>query len=192
MFTIDPDNNIMYGQSTAEAGTRFESLEQLEAIATDRGWSKASVTGVWNGFAGTPAFSDLKIVQMFRNRPYGLAQIWKAIQRLAPADAATGPETAATDTVESMPKAKKTKKKAAKPAVKKASKVATKRDGGKRDELIRLVSRKNGASGQEIQDALGWQPHSVRGAISTINSKGVAKIESEKHETRGRVYRIAS
>lgn len=191
MFYLDPENSISYAESGD--GEPFNSLKELISIANAREWSKSAVTDLWNGFAGTAGpFANLKPAKMFRNRPHGLKQIWKAIQRLAPSDAATEPVAPTEAIVEEEKPMKKTKKKA---AAKKKSAVkvkAPKKEGGKRDELIRLVARKNGASGQELQDALGWLSHSVRGAISTINSKGIAKIESEKHATRGRVYRIAS
>ena len=43
----------------------------------------------------------------------------------------------------------------------------------------------------EIVEAIGWQPHSVSGAISgALKKKLGLTVESEVVEGRGRVYRI--
>jgi hypothetical protein len=61
----------------------------------------------------------------------------------------------------------------------------------KQDQLIGLLRRPNGATIDELAKATGWQPHSVRGAISGALKKrlGLA-VASERSEKRGRVYRI--
>jgi len=57
--------------------------------------------------------------------------------------------------------------------------------------LITLLRRADGATVDEVVKALGWQPHTVRGAISgALRKKLSLRIESEKAEGRGRVYRI--
>ena len=44
----------------------------------------------------------------------------------------------------------------------------------------------------EITKALEWQPHTVRGAIAgALKKKLGLKVESDKVDSRGRVYRIA-
>ncbi len=57
--------------------------------------------------------------------------------------------------------------------------------------MIDLLKRKKGATIEEIVEAIGWQPHSVRGAISGALKKrlGLA-VTSDPIEGRGRVYRI--
>lgn len=193
MFYIDENNSIRHGSIKIQEEDAFESLDGLGVVAELRKWSKQTVTDVWNGFAGTAGpFADLKPCKCFKNRPYGLAKIWAAIQRLAPASAASEPEQSTTPILEGEVKVK-AKKKAAKksPKAKHASK--PKGDGKtKRDEVIRLMSRARGASATELMEATGWQPHSLRGAISTMGSKGGLTILSEKDEKRGRVYRIAA
>ncbi len=65
------------------------------------------------------------------------------------------------------------------------------RQGTKQALLIDLLKRKNGASIDEIVKATGWQPHSVRGAISgALKKKLGLTVTSEPTEKRGRVYRI--
>ncbi len=77
------------------------------------------------------------------------------------------------------PAAAKSKSKQSLPAV---------RPGTKQALLIDLLKRKTGATIDEIVGATGWQPHSVRGAISGVlkTKRGLA-VTSEKVEGRGRV-----
>ena len=63
---------------------------------------------------------------------------------------------------------------------------------GKQSILVDLLSRNDGASIGELSIALGWQAHSVRGAIAgTIKKKLGLVVISEKLPKRGRVYRIS-
>ena len=66
------------------------------------------------------------------------------------------------------------------------------RAGTKQSVLIDLLSRRDGATIAEAVKATGWQPHSVRGAISgTLKKKLGLAVTSNKVEGRGRVYRIS-
>jgi Protein of unknown function (DUF3489) len=66
------------------------------------------------------------------------------------------------------------------------------RPGTKLALLRDLLQRKGGATIAEMMKATGWQPHSVRGAISgALKKKLGLAVSSEKVEGRGRVYRIA-
>ncbi len=66
------------------------------------------------------------------------------------------------------------------------------RPGSKQALLIDLLSRSKGATIAEAQQATGWQPHSVRGAISgNLKKKLGLAVTSEMVGRRGRVYRIA-
>lgn len=63
----------------------------------------------------------------------------------------------------------------------------------KQSMLIGLLKRKRGATINELSEATGWLPHSVRGAISgTLKKKLGLDIISEDGGARGRFYRIAS
>ncbi len=65
------------------------------------------------------------------------------------------------------------------------------RQGTKQALLIDLLKRKTGAAIGEIVEATGWQPHSVRGAISgALKKKLGLTVTSDNVEGRGRVYRI--
>ncbi len=68
---------------------------------------------------------------------------------------------------------------------------ATVRPGTKQALLIDLLKRKNGATIDELVAATGWQPHSVRGAISGALTKKLGlTVTSDNVGKRGRVYRI--
>jgi hypothetical protein len=63
----------------------------------------------------------------------------------------------------------------------------------KQAQLIAMLQRPEGATVAEIADALGWQHHTVRGAIAgALKKKLGLDVESEKVDERGRVYRVAA
>lgn len=65
------------------------------------------------------------------------------------------------------------------------------RTGTKQDTLIAMLQTEGGATIDEIVTATGWQPHSVRGAISGVLKKRLGlDVTSEKVEGRGRVYSL--
>jgi Protein of unknown function (DUF3489) len=67
------------------------------------------------------------------------------------------------------------------------------RSGTKQALLVDLLRRKEGATIAEAVKATGWQPHSVRGAISgTLKRTLGLATTSDKVAGRGRVYRIAA
>lgn len=63
------------------------------------------------------------------------------------------------------------------------------RRGSKNAALIDMLKRPKGATLDEIAKRFGWLPHTTRAAISVQSRKAGLKIESEKVEGRGRVYR---
>lgn len=67
------------------------------------------------------------------------------------------------------------------------------RQGTKQAALIAMLEAPEGASVAEISAALGWQPHTVRAALSHALPRrlGLA-VSSQKEEGRGRVYRLAA
>lgn len=76
-----------------------------------------------------------------------------------------------------------------KPAAKKPQ---APRAESKQARLIALLTRPDGATIDEIVKALDWQAHTVRGAMSgALKKKLGLKVDSEKVDDRGRVYRVA-
>jgi predicted ArsR family transcriptional regulator len=66
------------------------------------------------------------------------------------------------------------------------------RTNTKQATVTKMLQRSGGATLDELAEATGWQPHSVRGVMSgTLKKKLKLKITNEKVEGRGRVYRIA-
>jgi hypothetical protein len=117
----------------------------------------------------------------------GCARIYKAVERLAVNVAQSAADTA--------PVKATTKKAPAKPRPRhtKRTKVdsSAPRDGSKKSEVVELMSRKSGATLDEIMQLTGWQAHTVRGFVSgTLIKKMGLKVESLRSEEKGRFYRI--
>ena len=217
-FVIDRDNSIRLlgpDEKPFITETPFSTLPELVGISKSHSWSKQDVTDVWNKFA-TPR--RLKTQKCFKNRLFGLLRIWDGIQpsnvvetfekgrRIAqeyqdtPAVAKTQAEV--TDHTPEQPAKKTRKPKAPKPpkeprktAAKAEKKPATKtrepRANTKRQEVIRLIQRANGATQAEIMEKMGWQRHTVRGLMSTLGSKFGIKVTSTKTENKGLIYSAA-
>ncbi len=63
----------------------------------------------------------------------------------------------------------------------------------KADKLLKLLKSKRGASMEQLQEASGWQAHSVRGFLSgTVKGRMGLAIESEADKSGIRRYRIAA
>ena len=72
-----------------------------------------------------------------------------------------------------------------------APKPRTPREGTKQATLIAMLRAEGGATRVELSEALGWAPHTVRGAMSgALKKKLGLEVTSEKVENRGRVYTI--
>ncbi len=66
------------------------------------------------------------------------------------------------------------------------------RNGTKQALLVGMLQRPGGATIEQMTAKTGWQPHSVRGAISgALKKKLGLTVESAVTEDRGRVYQIA-
>ena len=63
--------------------------------------------------------------------------------------------------------------------------------GGKLGQIIRLLQRTKGATIDDLVEATGWQPHSVRGAISgQLKKRHGLDVTATNDDTRGRIYRL--
>ena len=66
-----------------------------------------------------------------------------------------------------------------------------KRRSSKQDDVLRLLQGQSGATIENVMEATGWQPHSVRAFFASVVRKklGLA-LRSEKTDGE-RIYRIA-
>ena len=71
------------------------------------------------------------------------------------------------------------------------SKPASISEPSKSDQILKLLRRKKGASIKDLQEATGWQAHSVRGFLSgTVKKRLGLPLRSEHSEKGGRRYLI--
>lgn len=69
--------------------------------------------------------------------------------------------------------------------------IATK-TSSKRDQILDLLRRKQGASLEEMQKTSGWQSHSVRGFLAgTVKKRLGLKLTSDKSNDGERHYFVA-
>ena len=129
----------------------------------------AEETGTAEGVAATPeAETEKKANRVPRRAPVAPAK-GKAAKKAAPAK-----------------KAAKGAKKAAPAAEGKGS-----RSGSKTNKILELLRQPGGVTASALQNAAGWQPHSVRGFLSgTVCKKMGLKVVSVKGEDGERNYSI--
>ena len=160
-FTIDSDNNItVHATRKAARQTGAGVFDTAENLAELIGTDTRRLLAIWNSLTGvTP-------VKKFTSRALAARRIFAEVQKLA------APAAVAT------PVAKATKKAA----------TAT-RAGSKKEIVLALISRKNGASLEELIAALDWQRHSVRGFIATLGK--TVNIESFRNGPGVRTYQTS-
>jgi hypothetical protein len=79
-----------------------------------------------------------------------------------------------------------------KPTAKMAKPVASaSKRKSKQQRLIDMLHRPDGATIPQMSKAFGWEPHTVRGAISGALRKKLGLPVTSTKEVRGRVYRLA-
>lgn len=191
MFYIDIESkNIESIALSADAGPNsFSSEGGLMRIAEREGWSKEQVTAIWNILAVAQPYLHLKRQMMFKNRPYGIAAIWKAIQRLrAGEDVTPQPKPERVRKAARRPKAEYRKGLAARNA--QAAKSSEPREGSKKAQVIAMLQRKGGASNVEISNEMGWLAKTTSALITKLRAEGFATT-AVKDEKRGVVYQAA-
>jgi hypothetical protein len=109
-------------------------------------------------------------------------------------------KTQETTTAAAPKSAKKSKVSKAKPAkaaksVKSLKQASTSeaRPGSKKEIVLKLLRRDQGATIAEISKATEWQNHSIRGFLSAqVTKKMKLKVESTKGSEGERTYRIVT
>ena len=66
------------------------------------------------------------------------------------------------------------------------------KQSSKQGAVIAMLRRPEGATVDEIANAMGWQRHTVRGLFSGTLKKKLGLTLASAQEERGRVYRIAA
>ena len=189
-FSINADNDITVHASRKAARETgdgvFTTQEQLGELIGKDG---KRLVEIWNSLTGvTP-------VKKFTSTKVGVARIWDAIQGLgdsvdsAPETAETEAQQAPDVAPEEAPASKKATR--AKKAPTSAAAADGARQGSKTATVLELLKRKGGVTAQELLDATGWQPHSVRGFISgTVGKKMGLTVVSTKSDSGERTYSI--
>jgi hypothetical protein len=205
-FTINETNEIVAFSSQEEAAaataTPFDSFSsQKELVELAKAWPAERLVSIFNSLTGvTP-------VESFKSTKAAVARIWERIKSLGEpeqpqAEQAAKPKagkkgTNRAQSAKGAPaKGKATKK--ATPAKKapKAKKTARAKEGGgpregsKMAQVIAMLSRKNGATLDELARTFHWEKHTVRGMIAGSLKKAGHKIESFKSDKGERTYRI--
>jgi len=176
-FTLDSDNNItIHPNRKAARDTGAGLFDSAENLAELIGPDNKRLVEIWNSLTGVAP------VKKFASRAIAARRIFAEVKRLA-APAAEAPaerkaDRPAADEAKAETKARSPKK----------SKASTKA-GTKKEILLALISRKNGASLEELMGALAWQKHSVRGFIATLGK--TVRIESFKTEQGVRTYKTS-
>ncbi|MBO6718917.1 MAG: DUF3489 domain-containing protein [Rhizobiaceae bacterium] len=62
--------------------------------------------------------------------------------------------------------------------------------GSKKGQLIGLLSKPNGARASVLVERLGWQPHTVRAALSGLRKQGFEVATSKSAKTGETLYAI--
>ena len=178
-FTIDAENNItVHASKKAARATGAGVFDTAESLATLIGPDHKRLVEIWNSLTGvTP-------VKKFASLAVATKRIFAEARKL------TGPATEVAGTTEPAPSAlaaASTKAHATRRTAAPAS--AESKNGSKKQILLGLISRKNGASLEELTTALAWQKHSVRGFITTL--RRTINIESFKTDEGVRTYRTS-
>ncbi|MEQ8441305.1 MAG: DUF3489 domain-containing protein [Alphaproteobacteria bacterium] len=63
--------------------------------------------------------------------------------------------------------------------------------GGKTDAILKLMRRKQGATVLALQEATGWQSHSVRAALTGLRKKGI-NVARDKNGRGETIYRASA
>lgn len=87
-------------------------------------------------------------------------------------------------------KTKAARKKKSKAKAVSAKPAAARQTQSKGAQILAMIERSKGATLAEIQKTTGWQPHSVRGFLSTAAKKHNLQIESTRTEGGDRLYRV--
>ena len=64
--------------------------------------------------------------------------------------------------------------------------------GSKRDRIVMMMQRRDGATIDDLMSATGWLPHTTRAALSGLRKKGFTIIRSRDPNDQSSFYKIGS
>jgi hypothetical protein len=112
-------------------------------------------------------------------KPLGLKITKAGLAAIGVADDTAGQEEPAP-----KPKSGRAKKRASE-----ISKAGAPRAGSKQGQIIALMTRKTGATLEDMVEATGWLPHTTRAALTGLRRKGYG-LAKDKKKAGKTVYRI--
>lgn len=187
-----PDYNVTVC-GDIEAAKKYIAEAGAGSVVTDpselQDWPAADLLELWNSLPGnTP-------VKKFETRGIGVRRIWNSFLSLngngIPSTAPAADLTAAAAVKTSKGKKPKTdlpKRVKGEKKPRASRKSAAPKDGNKGDIIVALISRKGGATLDELMKETGWQRHSVRGFMSNLKRKHGIKYDSFRNDKKERVY----
>jgi uncharacterized protein DUF3489 len=212
IFAIDQDNAITAFATAEEAAaatqTPFDTFSSRQELADlIAAWPPERIVATWSSLPGVAP------VKRFKTSNVAATKIWDRIRGLGeaaqPAPEATNPAAspakpkggkkakgvaqAAKGTLAQGKSGKKATPAKAAPKGKKGAKAREAtgpREGSKMAQVIAMMQRKNGATIEEIMEAMSWQRHTVRGFVAGAMKKAGYEVESFKPEGGSRTYRL--
>ena len=168
-YTIENEtNNITVHTSAKEAqavpdAQRFTTETTFARLAAE--WPTSRFIAIWNTLPGVIP------VRKFASRKLAVTRIWNTVRTLGEETVARAaePKEAGERSVQQTSAAAT----GAAPARRAARKKAEKTSGAlsRKDTILALVGRPQGADLNELMEATGWQAHSVRGFLSGVLRK---------------------
>jgi hypothetical protein len=170
-FVLASDRNITAcpnrKAAIASGDPIFSTVEEMAEVLR---LAKVTPLEIWNTLPGVTS------VKKFTDRATGMARIWK---QLAGLEVVADRPRAAEPTPPEQP------------AGVAPQTPHVRRPGSKRERVLQLLKRPNGATLEAIVSATGWQRHTVRGFIAgTLKTKLGLEVESFKTEAGERSYRL--
>ena len=170
-FVLACDRNITaFPNRKAAIASGDPIFSTVEEMAEVFRLAKVTPLEIWNTLPGvTP-------VKKFTDRATGMARIWKQLAGLEVVPDLPPAAEPATST---------------QPATVARQTRHVRRPGSKREQVLQLLKRPNGATLDDIVSATGWQRHTVRGFIAgTLKTKLGLEVESFKTGAGERSYRV--
>jgi hypothetical protein len=181
IFTIDADSNItVHATRKAARQTGASVFDTPENLAALIGPDNKRLVEIWNSLTGvTP-------VRKFASRTVAIQRILATLEKLA----VSIPEVPAVKKAETAAPQTNSTRRVDSPKKAKLARKAGRKAGSRKEILLGLISRENGASLDELMAAVNWQKHSVRGFIATLGK--TVRIESFKTDQGVRMYKALS